>query len=247
MKFLSRTSLHGQLAVLAVAGLAATGAHAQQAGDVVLGAGVLRYAPQDKSSPLRFTQPVEREIPGSGSDLRSATTLGLNMHYFFTDNWAVEGVLGVPPRLKLEGAGTLGPIGQLGSARLYAPTVLAKYFFGNPSDKLRFSAGLGVTYTRFGSTRLTPGLQNALGGALGIPPGASNTTAKIDSKFGAVLNVGVNYAFTDKLGMTFSLSYIPMKTTATMTTRVNGNAVAVSKAKLTLDPIVPFVYLTYKF
>ena len=38
-----------------------------------------------------------------------------------------------------------------------------------------------------------------------------------------------------------------MKTTATMTTRVNGNAVAVSKAKLTLDPIVPFLYLTYKF
>ena len=38
-----------------------------------------------------------------------------------------------------------------------------------------------------------------------------------------------------------------MKTTATMTTRVNSNEVAVSKAKLTLDPIVPFLYLTYKF
>ena len=247
MKFLPRASLSFKLAALAVASLAASGAHAQKAGDVVLGAGALVYAPQDKSSTLRFTQPVEREIPGSGSSLGSATTLGLNMHYFFTDNVAVEGVLGIPPRLKLDGAGTLGPIGQLGSARLYAPTVLAKYFFGNPTDKLRFSAGLGVTYTRFGSTKLSGGLQTALGGALGIPPGASTTTAKIDSKFGAVLNVGVNYAFTDNLGLTFSLSYIPMKTTATMTTRVNGNTVAVSKAKLTLDPIVPFLYLTYKF
>ena len=86
-----------------------------------------------------------------------------------------------------------------------------------------------------------------LGGAIGLPPGASTTSAKINNKFGPLLNVGVNYAFTKNLGMTFSVSYIPMKTTATMTTRVNGNAVAVSKAKLTLDPIVPFLYLTYKF
>ena len=236
-----------QVGAFALASLVATGAHAQKAGDWVFGAGALHYAPQDKSSTLRFTQPVEREIPGSGSDLRSTTTLGMNAHYFFTDNVAVEGVLGIPPRIKLYGEGTLGPIGQLGSARLYAPSVLAKYFFGNPTDKLRFSAGVGVTYTRFGSTRLTNGLQGALGGALGIPPGASTTTAKIDNKFGAVLNVGVNYAFTENLGMTFSVSYIPMKTTATMTTRVNGNTVAVSKAKLTLDPIVPFLYLTYKF
>lgn len=236
-----------KLCALALAALAATGAHAQKAGDVVLGAGVLTYAPQDKSSSLRFIEPVEREIPGSGSKLHSATTVGFNAHYFVTDNWAVEGVLGLPPRIKLSGAGTLGPIGQLGTARLYAPTVMAKYFFGNANDKLRFSAGLGVNYSRFGSTRLSGGLQNALGGALGLPAGASSTTAKIDNKFGAVLNVGVNYAFTENLGMTFSLSYIPMKTTATMTTRVGDRTVAVSKAKLTLDPIVPFLYLTYKF
>ena len=222
-------------------------AYAQKAGDFVVGAGVLHYAPQDKSSTLRFTSPVEREIPGSGSSLRSSTTLGFSGHYFITDQVAVEGVFGVPPRLKLYGSGTLAPLGQLGSARLYGPTVLAKYFFGEPEDKLRFSAGVGLTYAYFGNTRLNGGLQQALGGAIGLPPGASTTSAKINNKFGPVLNVGVNYAFTKNLGMTFSVSYIPMKTTATMTTRVNGNAVAVSKAKLTLDPIVPFLYLTYKF
>ena len=237
-----------QAGLIAAAMLVCAGsAQAQKAGDWVLGAGALGYLPQDKTTPLRFVSPVDRELPGSGADVKNAVTLGMNVHYFVTDNWAVEGVLGVPPRIKLDGAGTLSPLGQLGSARLYAPSLLGKYFFGNADDKLRFSAGLGVTYSKFSSVRLDSGLQNALGGALGMPPGMSTTTAKIGSKFAPVLNVGVNYAFTKNLGMTFSVSYIPMKTKATLTTSVGGNTVAVSQTRIRLDPIVPFLYLTYKF
>ena len=234
--------------LVAAAMLAAAGAaQAQKAGDWVAGAGALLYAPQDKTTPLTFISPVHREVPGSGANVKNATTLGLNLHYFITDNWALEGVLGVPPRIKLDGAGTLEPLGQLGSARLYAPSFLAKYFFGSADDKFRVSTGLGLTYTKFGSVRLNSGLQNTLGGALGIPPGASTTSAKIGSKLAPVLNVGFNYAFTKNLGMTFSVSYIPMKTKATLTTTVNGNTVAVSQTRVRLDPIVPFLYLTYKF
>jgi outer membrane protein len=227
---------------------AATGqAWAQKAGDVVLGAGILHYAPQDKSSTLRFTSPVDRELPGSGSNLKSATTLGLNVHYFVTDNWAVEGVLGIPPRLKLDGAGSLSGLGELATVRLWGPSVLGKYVFGAPTDKVRFSAGVGVTYAAFRSVRLNSGIQNALGGALGIAPGGSITSAKVDNKFGPVFNVGVNYAFNETTGLTFSVSYIPMKTKATLTTSVSGRTVAQSQAKLTLDPIVPFLYLTHRF
>ena len=238
----------GKLCVMTVAVAAASGqVWAQRAGSVVLGAGVLTYAPQDKSSPIRFTEPVQREIPGSGSDLHSATTLGLNAHYFVTDNWAVEGVLGIPPRIKLSGEGTLSGIGELGSARLYGPSVLAKYFFGQPSDKFRISVGVGVTYVRFGSVRLSSGLQNALGGAVGLAPGTSQTSAEIDDRFGAVFGLGANYALTDRLGMTLSVSYVPMKTTAKLTTSAGGNVIARSQSRLTLDPIVPYLYMTYKF
>ena len=219
----------------------------QKAGDIVLGAGILTYAPNDKSTPLRFTQPVQRELPGSGSDVHSATTLGLNAHYFLTDNWAIEGVFGFPPRLKLTGEGSLAGIGQLGSARLYGPSVLAKYFFGQPTDKWRVGVGLGVTYAHFGSVKLTDGLQGALGAAIGAPPGASSTSAKIESRFGPVFAVGVNYAFSDTLGLTASLSYVRMKTQAVLTTSAGGQKVAESRTSLRLDPIVPFVYLTKKF
>ena len=61
-----------------------------------------------------------------------------------------------------------------------------------------------------------------------------------------MLSAGVNYAFTKNLGLTFSVSYIPMKTKATLTTSVGGKPVAVSQTRVRLDPIVPFLYLTYK-
>ena len=235
------------LAAAALAVAAGGSAWAQKAGDIVLGAGFLRYTPQDKSTPLRFTSPVEREVPGSGADLPSTNTLGLNAHYFFTDNWAIEGAIGLPPRLKLEGTGTLAGVGELGSARLYGPSVLAKYFFGRPDDKFRLSAGLGLSYAHFADTRLTGGLQNTLGGALGLPPGASSTRAKIDDRFGPVFNLGVNYALTERLGLTLSVSYVRMKTKATLTTYANGNAVATAESRLTLNPIVPVLALTYRY
>ena len=40
---------------------------------------------------------------------------------------------------------------------------------------------------------------------------------------------------------------IKLKTDAKLTTTVNGNKVAVSQTRLTLDPIIPFLYVTYKF
>ncbi|MEG0921258.1 MAG: OmpW family outer membrane protein [Comamonas sp.] len=233
--------------MVAATALLASSAYAQKAGDWVLGAGALHYAPQDKSKPLSFVEPVQRVVEGSGASLNSTTTLGLNAHYFLTDNWAIEGVLGVPPRLRLDGAGTLKPVGELGTAKLYAPSLLGKYFFGNADDKFRVSLGLGVTYSQFRNVRLTSGLQETLGHKLNIPPGASKTTAKIDSQWAPVFNVGANYAIDKNWGLTFSVSYIPMKTDAKLTTTVNGNKVALSKTRLTLDPIVPFLYVTYKF
>ena len=233
--------------LVAATALLASSAYAQKAGDWVVGGGALHYAPQDKSQPLRFVQPVEREMVGSGADVKSSTTLGLNVHYFLTDNWAVEGVLGIPPELKLNGEGTLARVGEIGKARLYAPSVLGKYFFGDANDKFRVSLGLGVTYSNFRSIKLSNNFQNALGGTLGLPAGAAASSAKIDSKWAPVLNVGANYAIDKNWGVTFSVSYVPMKTNATVTTKVNGNTVAVAKTRITLDPIVPFLYVTYKF
>lgn len=243
---MTRSTRIAAAALLALAASWGT-AQAQSAGDWVLGAGALHYAPQDRSQPLQVTQPPLGPVPGSGANVKGTTTLGLNVHYFLTDHWAVEGVLGIPPRIKLDGAGAnFGQIGRLGSARLWAPTVLGKYFFGELDDRLRFSLGAGLTYNDFRSVRLnSAGLAQAMA-PLGVP-GNAVTTASIGSKWAPVFNVGVSYAIDRHWGISGSISYMPLKLRANLDTRLGGQTLARSTTKIRVNPVLPFVYVTYRF
>ena len=235
-------------ALAALAALGSGSALAQKAGDWQVGAGWLHFAPQDSSKPLTFTSPIAAVVPGSGASVGTSDTLGLNLTYFIDSHWAVEGVMGVPPKFKLSGEGTLGPIGELGEARQWSPTVLAKYYFNDGEAKFRPYVGLGATYVWYSDVKLTPGLQGALANRLGLPASAlSTTTAKLDSSFTAVFNAGVAYQFDPHWGMAFSVSYIPLKTTAKLTTTARGFPVATSEASLKVNPIVPYLAVTYKF
>jgi hypothetical protein len=69
-----------------------------------------------------------------------------------------------------------------------------------------------------------------------------NTTAKLDSSFAPVINVGASYQFDKHWGLSFSVSYIPLKTKAKLTTTsVYGLPVATSEASLKLNPIVTYL------
>lgn len=235
-------------ALAAVAALGSGSALAQKAGDWQVGAGWLHFAPQDSSKPLTFTSPVAAVVPGSGANVSSSDTLGMNLTYFVDSHWAVEGVLGVPPKFKLQGEGTLAPIGELGEAKQWSPTLLAKYYFNDGEAKFRPYVGVGATYVWYSNVNLTPGLQGALANRLQLPASAlSTTTAKLDSSFAPVFNVGVAYQFDPHWGMAFSVSYIPLRTTAKLTTTARGIPVANSESSLKVNPIVPYLAVTYKF
>src|SRR5689334_20250821 len=98
---------HTLRALAVSASLVSGSAMAQKAGDWVVGAGWLRLAPQDSSQPLTLTSPVQTIVPGSGARVSDSDTLGLNAVYFIDSHWAVEGVIGVPPKFKLYGTGSL--------------------------------------------------------------------------------------------------------------------------------------------
>jgi outer membrane protein len=236
------------LALASISALASGSAFAQQAGDLVVGAGWLHFAPQDSSKPLTFTSPVSRAVPGSGAGVDNANAVGLTAAYFIDSTWAVEGVVGIPPRFKLQGEGTLEPVGKLGDAKQWSPTILAKYHFGNGTDAFRPFVGLGATYVWYSDVNLSGGLQNAIGGQLRRPAGSTSTSAKLDSSFAPVFNAGATYQFDKHWGVLFSVSYLPLKTTAKLTTRTAaGTTIATSEARLKLDPIVSYVALTYRF
>jgi outer membrane protein len=234
-------------AMAIAAALACGNTWAQQAGDWQVGAGWMHFAPQDSSQPLVFTAPVPAVLPGTGAGVSNADTLGLSLLYFVDSHWAVEGVIGIPPKFKLDGIGGLAPIGQLGEARQWSPTLLAKYYFLAGDARLRPFVGLGGTYVWYSSVNITPGLQGALAQQIGAPVAFSTTTGKIDSSFAPVFNVGAAWQFNPQWGVSFSVSYIPLKTTAKLTTRVLGVPVAASQASVKLDPIVTYLALTYKF
>lgn len=235
-------------ALAAVGALASGSAMAQNAGQWVVGAGWFHLSPQDSSKPLQVTAPVQQTQFGSGAGVSDSDTLGLNAAYFLDSHWAVEGVFGVPPKFKLNGEGTLARAGQLGEARQWSPTILGKYYFNDGNAKFRPYVGLGATYVWYSDVKLTSGLQGAVAQIAHAPVSSINTTAKIDSKFAPVLNAGIAYQIDDHWGLSFSVSYIPLKTKAKLTTTtISGLPVANSESSLKLNPIVTYLAATYRF
>lgn len=235
------------IALAALAVLSSASAFAQKAGDWQVGGGWMNLSPQDSSSPLKFTSPVQAEVPGSGASISSANTLGLNVTYFVDSHWAVEGVLGVPPKFDLNGTGTLAGAGKLGEARQWSPALLAKYYFNDGAAKFRPFGGLGVTYVRYSDVKLTGDLQDTVNHSLGLPAGATTTSADLSDSWAPVFNVGAGYQFDEHWGVALSVSYIPLKTKATLTTSTAAGTVATSEATLKVNPIVTYASVTYRF
>ena len=225
-----------------------SGTWAQQAGNWQVGAGWLHFAPRDSSQPLEFTAPVRSFVPGSGAKVGDADSLGLSATYFISSHWALEAAFGSPPKFDLSGTGTLAPVGSLGHARQWSPALLGKYYFKEGADRFRPFIGFGVTYVWYTAVSLDPGLQGALSTLIGRPPLATSTSAKIDSSFAPVFNGGLAYQFADHWGVALSLTYIPLKTKARLTTRsIGGFPVATSESALTLNPFVTSLFVTYRF
>jgi outer membrane protein len=226
----------------------ASAAHAQSAGSVMLSTGWFHLSPQDQSSEItlvsRGGSPINRSIPNSGSGVDDADTIGFTAAYFVTDNIAVEGVMGIPPKFDLNGEGVLAPYGKLGSAKQWSPTLLLKYYFLQAQSRFRPFLGIGVSRVWFSDAGITNGqfLANPL---LGGP-----TTVDIQSKWVPVFNGGFSFQVTDHWYAGLSISYLPLKTTATLTSNSAtpaGNLTSVSKANITLNPIVTYINVGYRF
>lgn len=238
-----------RLALLAAATVGWGGAAcAQQAGDNVLGVGWFHLAPQDSSTPLRLVSPQSREIPNTGSNVAKTNTLALTYERFLTDNVAAELVMGLPPRFHLDGRGALASVGELGSAKQWSPAVLVKYHFGQPQQTFRPFLGLGVSYFWYTDVSLTDPFQQRISNLFTQNQfGGARTDASIDRKWAPVFNAGAAYKLNKSWSIGGSVSYVPMKTKARLTTHLPGGAVARSESSLKLNPIVVLLGVNYTF
>lgn len=226
--------------------LAGTAAHAQTAGTTVVSAGWFRLMPQSESVPLRTTNiggaPVNIVSSGSGAKIEDADTLALAVSYFFTDNISGELVAGIPPRHKVTGEGTLARFGELASVRQWSPAILAKYHFGTAQQRFRPYVGLGLNYTWFTDGKITSTqFSNATFG-----PGAT-TSVKADSSWNPVFNIGATYAMTDRWILGLSVSYLPLKTKATLNTHTATGVPITSETSIKIRPVVTLLTVGYAF
>jgi outer membrane protein len=224
-----------------------TAAHAQTAGSFYVTTGWFHLSPQSSSDPLEILStggtPVNQSVAGTGASVSDSDTLGLSLGYNITDHLATEFEFGIPPKFDLQGAGTIAPYGNLGTARQWSPALLFKWNFLSPQAKLRPYVGLGVTRVWF----TDPTITNTQFEASVLHGGP--TSVSTDSSWAPVFNLGFNYNITDHWFAGVSISYIPVSVKANFTTtNVGPTKVTVnSQAKIRLDPIVTYAKIGYRF
>lgn len=181
-----------------------------------------------KSNGPAFLTPQPASVAiGNSSTAVLAYMRSLNEH------WDVDVALGIPPKYDVYGAGTFAPFGRIATVKEAAVNVFAIYNFGDPKDKWRPFAGLGVNYTTFFDAKATPSGELAAGGP-------SKITAK-DST-GLAVKIGTTYNFSDQWAVIASVSYADVRTTLTVDT---GSIQRSGEVKF--NPVAYSLTLGYRF
>src|SRR3990167_1394640 len=155
----------------------------------------------------------------------------LAVEYYVTDKLSLETIAGVTQH-DVDGRGALAGAGLVSDARIVPATLTVKYHFGKEGGVQPY-IGVGPSYFIFIDEK--PG---ATAGALGA------TRQKIDDKFGAALQAGVDVPVNDKgLAVTFDAKRYFLRPTA----RWFAGTTEVLRTKHKLDPWVISAGVAFRF
>jgi outer membrane protein len=174
-------------AVLALAALPWL-AHAQSQGEPVnvVKLGAIQYQPHARTTGISGLG-----VPaGADATVGSATTALFTYERMVAPMLGIEAVLGVPPTIKAQAAGTVPFLGEVLSARNVAPTVLINLHLGTPGGTLQPYLGIGINYTRFEGARSPYGWQIKLSDSWGLA-GQAGLDWRINRQWGAFASVGM--------------------------------------------------------
>ena len=216
------------LTLALTAGLAAVSgvAAAYDAGDLVLRAGYTNVAPNDDSGAVL----VDGADSGLTVGVDDNAQLGLNIVYFYDNNWAIE-VLAATPFSHDIIVHTPDGNAKLAETKHLPPTVSALYFFNEKDAAFQPYAGVGVNYTVFFDEDFTSTFKDA---------GFSDLD--LDSSFGLAAQVGFDYKLNDNWMVNASVRYIDIDTTANFSA-----GAAKGKVDVDINPTVVSLMVGYKF
>jgi len=188
-------------------------------------AGYNHFFPQVKSGDITGVPGGKVDVGDGGGPFVSAT-------YMFSNNMSAELAFGVPPKLDIEGRGTIEQAGKIADAKVLSPILMLQYRFGRPAAVVRPYVGLGAAYTKYNSVTTTPILS-----MLTNPGGV--TTATIDNAWGAVAQIGATYNFDKHWFVDGSTLPTRVKTAAHLST---GQSIT-----MRVDPVLINLAVGYRF
>ncbi|MFL9863088.1 OmpW family protein [Paraburkholderia fungorum] len=247
------------LCVALVLGAICSRAMGQSAGSLItsVGGAWLDFGPSSATSLQSSSALGTFTSAGTGGQIHNTFTLELSTTYFITDHIAVDLATGIPPKLKLYAQGNATPFGgggpslalgnlqPLATTRSWAPILFLKYYFFDAQTKLRPFIGVGANYTWYSHTDLNSTFNGALQQIAG--PGG-RVTASLSPSWNPAFDVGASYNISKNWYATASVTYLFLKTNATVSSvAANGQTVLSNKTRITADPVIVFLGLGYRF
>ncbi|WP_226101609.1 outer membrane protein OmpW [Dickeya oryzae] len=193
-------------------------AEAHQAGDIIVRAGTATVRPNAGSD----------NVLGLGSfNVDNNTQLGLTLGYMATDNIGVELLAATPFQHKVG----VGGVGQIAEVKHLPPTLMAQYYFGQSTDKLRPYLGVGLNYTTFFDEKF-----NQTGKDAGL------TDLNLKSSWGVAAQAGLDYNLNKNWLLNMSVWWMDIDTTVKFKAAGQDQSI-----KTRLDPWVFMFGFGYKF
>ncbi|MGZ7881235.1 OmpW/AlkL family protein [Acinetobacter soli] len=188
---------------------------------------------------------------GAGFELDNADTAEFKLDYLVNDNVTVGLILGVPPKVDIQGKGKLlgdrldlESFSKVGDVKVYSPVLTGKYTFGDINNKFRPYVGAGFMYASFRDFKLNPEV-NAKIALLG----GSIRSVDIDDTVAPVAFVGADYNITPNWFATASVSYVHLSTHANLdiVSNASNTTLVQGSSKIEINPIVTYLGLGYRF
>lgn len=214
-----------QLMGLLLLSLAGGNVLAQSEGTWSAKGGYNQFFPQVKSGDITG-------VPGGKVDVGDGGAVFASGSYMFSDSVSAELAFGVPPKLDIQGRGTIEQAGKIADAKVWSPILMFQYRFGRPDGVFRPYVGVGGTYVKFSSVNTTPIL------SMLTNPGGT-TSAAIDGAWGGVAQIGATYSLNAHWFVDGSIVPMRVKTTAHLST---GQTVDVK-----VNPVLVNLAVGYRF
>lgn len=154
-------------------------------------------------------------VPNADANTKTHYTPTVQFGRFIGRNFAISGIVGVPPHIDVQGTKALEPFGKLAEAT-YGPTGATLQYHPLPNGTIRPFIGAGVAYLLIFST-----------------DDGAFSDVEVDDDIGPVIEAGADIMFNDRVGMFLDVKKAFLRTEARGTF---GGAPVVSDFKL--DPLV---------